>query len=155
MALPAAVLVLTCFSSVAVIFDCLWPHRLQHTTLLCPPLPPRVCSNSCPLSHWCYLTTSSSVATFSFCLQSFPESGSFPVGSLHHVAKVLELQLQHQSFLLMNIQGWFPLELTGLISLLCPRDSQESSPAPQFESINSSVLNLLYGPTSTWLLEKP
>ena len=47
----------------------------------------------------------------------------------------------------MNIQGWFPLGLTGLISFLS--DSQESSPAPQFESINSSVLNLLYGPTLT------
>ena len=48
----------------------------------------------------------------------------------------------------MNIQGWFPLGLTGLISL-CPRDSQESSLVPQFESTNSSVLRLLYSPTLT------
>ena len=46
----------------------------------------------------------------------------------------------------MNIQGWLPLGLTGL-TLCSPRDSQESSPAPQFESINSLALNLLYGPT--------
>ena len=52
------------------------------------------------------------------------------------------------SVLPMNIQGWFPLGLTGLISLQS-RDSQESSPTPQFKSINSSVLNLLYGPTLT------
>ena len=50
----------------------------------------------------------------------------------------------------MNIQGWFPLGYTGLISL-SPRDSQESSPAPQFQSINSLVLILLYGPTLTSL----
>ena len=132
MALPAAVLVLTCFSSVAVIFDCLWPHRLQHTTLLCPPLPPRVCSNSCPLSHWCYLTTSSSVATFAFCLQSFPESGSFPVGSSHHVAKVLELQLQRQSFQWI-FRVDFPLD--WLVWCPCsPRTSLESSPASQLKA---------------------
>ena len=57
----------------------LWPHELQHTRLLCPPLSPRFWSNSCPLSWWCYLTISSSAALFSFCLQSFPASGSFPI----------------------------------------------------------------------------
>ena len=54
------------------------------------------------------------------------------------------------SVLPMNIQGWFPLGLTDLVSLLS-RDSQESSPAPQFESINSSALSLLYGPTLTYV----
>ena len=49
-------------------------HGLQHTRLLCPPLFPRVCSNSCPLSQWYYITISSSAASFSFCLQSFPAS---------------------------------------------------------------------------------
>ena len=52
------------------------------------------------------------------------------------------------SFLPMNIQAWFPLGLTGLISLLFTRLS-ESSPAPRFKSINSSVLSLLYSPTFT------
>ena len=57
----------------------MWPHGLQYARLLCPPLSPRVFSNSCPLSQWCYLTISSSTAPFSFCLQSFPASGSFPM----------------------------------------------------------------------------
>ena len=68
------------------------------------------------------------------------------VGSLHQVAKVLEPQLQ--SVLPMNIQDWFPLGSTGLISH-SPRDFQESSPTPQFESINFSSLSFLYGPTLT------
>ena len=65
-----------------VMYDYLWPHGLQHTRLPCPSLSPRVCSNSWPLSQWCHLTISCSAALFSFCLQSFPASGSFPVGWL-------------------------------------------------------------------------
>ena len=59
-----------------------WPHRLQHARLLCPALSPRVCSSSCPLSQWLYLTISSSATLFSFCLQPFPASGSFPMSQL-------------------------------------------------------------------------
>ena len=55
------------------------PHGLQHTRLLCPPLSPRVCWNSCPLSGWCYWTISSSAAPFCCYLQSFPASGSCPI----------------------------------------------------------------------------
>ena len=69
------------------------------TTGSCPPLSPRVCSKSCPLSWWCYLTILSSDMPFSCCLQSFPNQYLFQwVGFLHQVARVLELQLQHQSF---------------------------------------------------------
>ena len=57
----------------------LGPHGLQHTRLPCPSLSPGVCSNWCPLSQWCYLTISSSAVPFSFCLQSFPAPGSFPM----------------------------------------------------------------------------
>ena len=60
----------------------LWPHGLQHTRLLCPPLSPGACSHSCPLSWWCYLIIWFSGEPFSFCLQSFPASGSFPVCGL-------------------------------------------------------------------------
>ena len=68
----------------------LWPHTLQYTRLLCPSLSPEVCSDSCPLSWWCSLSISSSAASFSIRLQSFPASGSFQwVSSLHQVAKVL------------------------------------------------------------------
>ena len=62
--------------------DSLRPHGLQHVRLLCPPLSPRVCSDSCPLSWWCSLTILSSASPFSFCLQSFLASGSFPVNWL-------------------------------------------------------------------------
>ena len=66
----------------SVVSDYLWINGLQHTRLLCPVLSPRVCSNSCPLSWWCYLTASFSVTLFSSCPQSFPASGSFPVSWL-------------------------------------------------------------------------
>ena len=80
--------------------DSVQPRGLQHVRLPCPSLSTRVCLNSCLLSPWCYLTVSFSA----FCFQSFPPSKSVPwVGSSHQVAKVLELQLQHQSW--MRIQG--------------------------------------------------
>ena len=69
------------------------------------------------------------------------------VSSSHQVVKVLALRLQHQSFQRI-FRKWFPLGLTGLISLQS-RDSQESSPTPQFKSINSLALSFLYSPTLT------
>ena len=87
------------FSSVAQSCLTLWPHGLQHTSLLCSSPTLGACSNSCPLSWWCHPTISSSVIPISSCLQSFPASGFFKwVSSSHQVAKVLEFQLQHQSF---------------------------------------------------------
>ena len=82
-------------------------------------------------------------------LQSFPASVSFQMSQLFasDKAKVLELQLQHQSF-----QWIFRADFLqdGLVGFPCsPRDSQESSPTPQFKSINSSVLSFLYSPTLT------
>ena len=62
--------------------DSLWPHGLQHTRLPRPSLSLGVCSNSCPLSQWCYPTIWSSVAPFSSCLQPFPALGSFPVNDI-------------------------------------------------------------------------
>ena len=73
--------------------DSLWPHGLHHARLPCPALSPRVCSNSCPLSWWYYLTVLSSAVPFSFCLQSFPTSGSFPVSWLYAAAAAKSLQL--------------------------------------------------------------
>ena len=79
--------------------DSLWPHGLRHTRLPCPSPSPRVSSNSRALSQWCHPIISSSVIPFSSCPQSFPDHSLFQwVSSSHHVAKVLELQLQHQSF---------------------------------------------------------
>ena len=96
----------------------LWPHRLQHARLLCPPLSPGDCSNSSSLSQWYYLTISSSAAPFCFFLQSFPESRSFPK-SWFFASDCQSIEtLASASILPMNIQGWFPLGLTGLISSL-------------------------------------
>ena len=62
--------------------DSLWPHRLRHRRLPCLSLSPRVCSDSYPLSRWCYLTISYLAALFSFCLDSYPASRSFPMNWL-------------------------------------------------------------------------
>ena len=93
----------------------LWPHGLQHARPLCLSLSPKVCSDLCPLSQWCRPAFSSSATIFSCCLQSFPASGSFPMSQLFASG--------HQSIgvsasvLPMNVQGWFPLGLTCLISV--------------------------------------
>ena len=97
----------------SVVSDSLWPHELQQARPPCPSSTPGVYSNSCPLSQWS--TISSSVVPFSSCPQSFPASGSFPVSRLftsggHTIG-------DSASVLPMNIQGWFPLGLTGFISL--------------------------------------
>ena len=84
--------------------------------------------------RWCHPAISSSVISFSSCLQSFPASGSFLMSWL--LASGGQIIGASSSVLPINIQGWFPLGLTGLISLQS-KDSQESSPTPQFESINS------------------
>ena len=84
----------------------------------CPLLSPGICSNSCPLSQWCHPTISPSVIPFSFCLQSFPESGSFPMSQLFTSGGQCIGAPASASVIPMNIQGWFPLGLTGLISLL-------------------------------------
>ena len=125
--------------------DSLWPHGLQHARLPCPPLSLRVWSDSCPLSQWCYLTIVFFAALFSFCLKSFPTSGSFPVSQLF--ASGGQSIGVSASVLPMNIQGWFPLGWTGLI--LLSKGLQESALAPQFESINSLALSLPYGPALT------
>ena len=133
----------------SVMSDSLWPRGLQHARLPCPlPSPPGACSNSCPSSQWCHPTISFSVVPFSSRLQSFSASGSFPVSQGIISGGQSVGASASTSVLPMNIQDWFPLRLTGLISFY-PRDSQESSPAPQFDSINSSALSLLYGPTLT------
>ena len=94
----------------------LWPHRLQHANLPCPLLSPRVCSDSCPLSRWCYLSIWSFATSFAFCLQSFPASGSFPVSRLFASGQSTGASAS-ASVLPMTIQDWFPLGLTGLIPL--------------------------------------
>ena len=85
--------------SYSVMFNSLWPHELQHARLPCPSPTPGAYSNSCPLNQWCHRTIWSSVVPFSSHLQSFLHHGLFKwVTSSYQVAKVLEFQLQHQSF---------------------------------------------------------
>ena len=123
----------------------LQPHGLQHARLPCPSLSPRVCSHSCPLNPWCYLIISSSVTPFFFCFQSFPASGSFPVSQLFALGGQSIGTSSSVSVLPMNIQGWFPSGLTGLISL------QPEGLSRVFSRTNSLALSLLYGPTLTFV----
>ena len=113
----------------------------------CPSPTSTVHPNPCSLSRWCHLTISSSVIPFSSFPQSFPASGSFPVSQFFPSGGQSIGVSASVSVLPMNIQDWFPL---GLIHLICsPGDFQESSPTPQFKSINYLALSLLYGPTLT------
>ena len=135
----------------------LQPHGLQHARLLYSSLSPKVCSDLCPLSWWCYPAISLSSIPFSFCLQSF--SASFPVIQLLTSGGQIIGTSALASVLPMNIHDWFPLGLTGLISLLSKglsrvfskKKKEEFSPAPQFEGISSLVLSLLNGLTLTFL----
>ena len=96
----------------------LQPHGLQHNRLPCPLLSSRVCSDSCILRWWCHPTISSSVVPFSSCLQSSPASGSFPMIWLFTSGSQSIGASASASVLPGNIQGWFLLGLTGLISFL-------------------------------------
>ena len=91
--------------------------ELQHARLPCPSPVPRACSHSCSSIWWCHPTISSSVIPFSSCLQSFPASGSFP-RSQYFPSRGQSIGISTSASVLpMNIQDWFPLGLTGLISL--------------------------------------
>ena len=132
----------------SVMSNSLWPHGLQHARHLCLLLSPWVCSDSCPLSWWCHPTISSSVVPFSSCPKSFSASGSFPVSQLFSSGGQSTGASASTSVLPMNIQGWFPLGLTCLNSLLSKGLSRVFSNTI-VQSINSSVLSLLSGPTLT------
>ena len=102
------------FSS--VVSDSLQPHALQHARLPYPSTP-RACWNSCPLSHWCHPTISSSVVPFSYCLQSFPASGSIQMNQFFALGGQNIGVSASASVFPMNIQDWFPFWWTGWISL--------------------------------------
>ena len=131
-----------------VISDSLRPQGLQHTRISCPSTTPGACSNSCP-SNWYAIQTSHPLSSpFPPAVNPSQHQSLFTwVSYSHQVAKVLEFQLQHPSF-----QWIFRTDFLqdGLVGSPCsPRDSQESSPAPQFKSI--SFLALLYSPTLTFI----
>ena len=123
-----------------------------------PPLSPRVHSRS--LSQWCYPTIASSATLFSFCLQSFPASRSFPMSRLFIPSGQSIRASASASVLPMNIQGWFPVGLIGLISLQSKRLSRVFSSTTiwkhQFFSAQPSLWsNSRTLGSHTWLLEKP
>ena len=120
-------------------------------------LPPRVCSNSCPLSQWCYLTISSSATPFSSCPQSFPASESFPNSWLFPSGGQSIRASAAASVLPMNIQGWFPLGLTDLISLLSKGLTRvfSNSTVQKHQFFGSQFFLWSKSHIHTWLLEKP
>ena len=142
----------------SVMSNSLWPHGLQHTRVPCPSL--RVStlsaySSSCSLSQWCHPTISFSLVPFSSCLQSFPALGSFPV--IQFFSSSSQTIRISASILPMNIQDWFPLGLTDLISLQSKGFPRVFSNAIvqkyQFFSAQPSLWSNSH--IYTWLLEKP
>ena len=131
--------------SCSVVSDSSRLHARQHVRPPCPSPSPGVCSNSRPLSRWYHWTISFSVTPSPHDLNLSHHQNLFQwVSSLHLVAKVSELQLQHQPFQWIS---WIDFLQDGLVRSPCsPRDSNESSPTPQFKSFDSSIL---YGPTLT------
>ena len=133
--------------------DPLWTHELQHNRLPCPSLSPGV--YSCPLSLWYHPVISSSVSPFFSCPQSFPTSESFPMSWLFTSSG----QSTEASALVLpvNIHGWFPLGLIGLISLLSKAVSRVFSSTRVWKHQYFSSQPLLWSDSHihTWLLEKP
>ena len=124
-------------------------HGLPHSRLPRSSPSPGACSDSCPLSQWCHPAISSSIVPFSSCLQSFPASRSFLMSRLFTSGCQSIGASFSASVLPMNIQDWIPLRMTGWISLQSKGLSRGTSPTPQFKSINSLMLSLLYGSSFT------
>ena len=129
----------------------LLPHGLQHARLPCPSPTPRACSNSCSSSRWCQPTISSSVVPFSSCLQTSPSSGSYPMNQFFASGGQSIGVSASASVLPTNIQDWFPLGLTGWISLLSKGPSRVFS-----NTIAQKHLFSLWSNSHihTWLPEK-
>ena len=133
------------------------PHELQHARPPCLSPAPGIYSNSCPLSPWHPPTISSSVILFSSCLQSFPAPGSFPVTQFFASGGQTIGVSASASLPPVNIQGWYSLGWTGLISLLSKGLSRVFSNTAvqkhQFIGIQPSLWSNSH--IHTWLLEKP
>ena len=139
-----------------VVSDSLWSHGLQHVKLPCPSSTLGACPNSCPLSQWCHPTISSSIIPISSCLQSWPASGSFLMSQLFALGGQNIGASASGSVLPMNIQDWFPLGLTGLISFqskgLTSVFPNTTVHKHQFFSAQLSLWSNSH--IHTWLLEK-
>ena len=142
--------------SCSVMSNSLRPHGLQHARLPCPSPTSRACSNSCPSRWWRHPTISSSVVPFSSCLQSFPASGSLLMSWVFTSGGQSIGVSVSASVLPMIIQDWFPLRLTGLISLQSKELSKVFSSTTvqkhQFFSAQPSLWSNSH--IHAWLLEK-
>ena len=143
--------------SCSVMFDSLRPHESQHTRPPCPTPTLGAHSNSCQLSQWCHPTISSSVTPFSSCRQFYLASGSLPVSWRFTSSSQIIGASASASVLPMNIQGWFPLGWTGLISLQSKGLSRvffnTTVQKHQFFCIQLSLQSNSH--IHTWQLEKP
>ena len=150
-----AILHIYLFSS--VVSNSMQPHWLQHARPPCPLPNPGACSNSCQSSWWCHPTISSSFVPFSSHLQSLPASGSFPMSPFFISSGQRIGASASASVLPMNIQGWFPLGLTGLISLQSKRLSRvfSNTTVQQHQLFSTQLYLWSNSHIHTWLLEKP
>ena len=133
------------------------PHGVQHTRLPCPSPFPGVFPSSCPLNWWCHPAISSSVTLFSFCLQSFQASESFPMSQLFASAgQSIEVSALLSVFP-KSIQGWFPVRFTSFISLLSKWLSRVFSTTTVWKHQLFGILPSLLSNSHayTWLLERP
>ena len=125
----------------SVMSDSLWPHRLQHARLPCPSPTPRACSNSCPSSLWFHPTISSSVShPLLLLLLIFPSIRVFPNESVLRIKWQRNWSFSFSIVLPMNIQDWFPLGLTGLMSLQPKRLSRVFSSTREVLSYKSKLI---------------
>ena len=149
-------IVLLLFSD-QVVSDSLRPHGLQHARLSCSSLSPGVCTSSCPLSWWCHPTILSSATHMSSCPQSLPSSESFPMSQLFASDDQSIKVSASATVLPMDIQGWFPLGLTGLVSLLSKGIARVFTSTiirkHHFFTCQYSLWSSSY--ICAWLLEKP
>ena len=109
----------------------------------CPSLTPGACPNSCPSSQWCHPTISSSVVPFSSCLQSFPASGSFSQESVLPIRWPKYWSFRYSIRPFNEYSGLISFRI-GWLDILGVQGTLKSSPAPQFKSVNSLALSLLY-----------
>ena len=142
------------FSSITQ--SCLTLSPMDCSMPLCPSPTPRVYSNSYPLSQWCHPTISSFVVPFS-CLQPFPTSGSFPRNQLFASGGQSIGVSASASVLPMNIQYWFPLGLTGLISLQSKGLSRvfSNTTVQKHQFFGTQLSSQFNSHIHTWPLEKP
>ena len=136
-----------------VMYSFLWPHGLQHARVPCSSPSSGVCQSSCPLNWWCHRTISSSLLLL---FSIFPASGSFPKSQLFASDGQSTGVSASASVLPMNIQDWFPMRLTGLISLMAKGLSSilSSTTVQKYQFFNVLPSFWSNSHICTWLLER-